>query len=102
MKNLYDYFCPECGNEYTFPDNGNIKECNDATRCVSGGKPMSDVFPSILPGEEFVDDTYSEAELERKEYSELQSIGADHPSESVHGRMSQDDLIDGLEGLERV
>lgn len=61
------------------------------------------VFPSILPnGEEFKDDEYGERELQRKEYSELQSIAAEHPSEDVHGRMSQEDLVDGLTGKKRV
>ena len=63
---------------------------------------MTKIFPSILPGQDFVDDTYNRGELERKEYSELKSIAAEHPSEEVHGRMSKADLVDGLEGLERV
>ena len=63
---------------------------------------MTKIFPSILPGRDFVDDKYSRGELERKEYSELKSIAAEHPSEEIHGRMSKADLVDGLEGLERV
>ena len=61
------------------------------------------IFPSIAPDNEpFVDDSYSRAELEDKEYAELQSIAAEHPSDEVHGRMSKADLIDGLTGLTRV
>ena len=60
---------------------------------------MTGVFPSILPSEgDFVDDSYSRQELAQKEYSELQSIAAEVESDDVHGRMSQDDLINGLEG----
>jgi hypothetical protein len=63
---------------------------------------MPKLFPSILPDTPFVDDTYQKRELERKDYDELQSIAAEHPSEEVNGRMKQKELIDGLEGLERV
>jgi len=64
---------------------------------------MTQIFPSILPdGEPFVDDAYGEAELRRKEYAELQSIAAEHPSNAVHGRMDKEAIIDGLEGLKRV
>jgi len=64
---------------------------------------MTSLFPSILPnGEDFVDDSYQRQELARKEYQELQSIAAEHPSEDVHGRMGHDDLVDGLTGLERL
>ncbi len=64
---------------------------------------MTSLFPSILPdGDDFVDDSYQRQELARKEYQELQSIAAEHPSEDVHGRMSEDDLVDGLTGLERL
>ena len=61
------------------------------------------IFPSITPDNEpFVDDSYSKAELERMEYSELQSIAANHPTDNVHGRMSQEKLIDGLTGEKRI
>jgi len=63
---------------------------------------MTDLFPSVLPGEDFVDTQYSRAELERKEYGELREIAAEHESDAVNGRMGKDELIDGLEGLERV
>jgi len=60
------------------------------------------VFPSILPDgdEEFVDDSYSRAELEQKEYTELQQIAAEY--DDVAGNAPHDDLLDALEGKERV
>jgi len=62
------------------------------------------VFPSIIPDSDkpFVDDKYGEKELERMDGRELQSLAAKHPTEDVHGRMSADDIRDGLEGKERV
>jgi len=63
---------------------------------------MGDIFPGLLEQYDFVDDSYSEAELRRKDYSELQAIAAEHPSDEIHGRMGKEELIDGLEGLERV
>jgi len=65
---------------------------------------MADLFPSILPDSDdgFQDDTYLRPELEKKEYPELQSIAAEHPSEEVHGRMSETELLEGLTGLQRV
>jgi len=61
------------------------------------------LFPSITPdNSDFVDDTYTEGELEKKEYDELSSIASEHPSEEVHGRMSKPELREKLEGLERV
>ncbi len=64
---------------------------------------MSDIFPSITPDNEpFVDDKYSRAELERKDGRELQSLAAEHPSDEVNGRMSAEDIVEGLTGKERV
>jgi len=61
------------------------------------------LFPSITPdNSDFVDDTYTEGELSKKEYDELSSIAAEHPSEEVHGRMGQSELREKLEGLERI
>ncbi len=58
---------------------------------------MTGVFPSILPSEgDFVDDSYSRQELEQKEYPELQTIAAEVDSDDVHGKMSKDDIVDGL------
>ena len=63
---------------------------------------MSKLFPSILPGQDFVDDSYSKAELERKDWDTLRSIAAEHPDEDVNGRMGRDDIIDALTGKQRV
>ena len=62
------------------------------------------LFPSILPDsdEPFVDAKYSRGELEKKDYQELREIAAEHPSDEVNGRMGKGELIDGLEGKERV
>jgi len=63
---------------------------------------MTELFPSVLPGADgFQDDKYLRAELEKKEYAELQSIAAEHKSDSVHGRMTESDLVEGLTGLEK-
>ena len=64
---------------------------------------MTQIFPSILPdGEPFVDDSYSQEELERMEWDEIRSIAADHESDHVHGQMSKDELVEALEGKTRV
>ena len=61
------------------------------------------LFPSILPtGEPFVDNAYSRQELNRMEYQELRQIAAQVESDDVNGRMPKDELIDALEGHERV
>ena len=60
------------------------------------------VFPSILPDNDFVDDSYSRQELARMDYSDLQSIAAEVDSDDVHGRMGKDELIHKLEGRTRV
>jgi len=64
---------------------------------------MTTVFPSIIPsGDDFVDDSYTEAELERMDYQELQSIAAEVDREDVHGRMPAEEIRDALEGIQRV
>jgi len=64
---------------------------------------MVKLFPSITPdNSDFVDDTYTEGELKDKDYQELSSIAAEHPSETVNGRMGKQELRNKLEGLERV
>lgn len=65
---------------------------------------MAPLFPSILPdGEDFVDDSYSRAELERLDYStELKPLAADHPTDDVDGSASAAEIIEALEGKERV
>jgi len=64
---------------------------------------MTTVFPSIIPsGDDFVDDSYIAAELERMDYQELQSIAAEVDREDVHGRMPAEEIRDALEGIQRV
>lgn len=64
---------------------------------------MPTLFPSILPsGEPFVDDKYQRRELERMERNELQQLAAKHPSSDVNGKMSNEDIIEFLEGEERL
>jgi len=64
---------------------------------------MTTVFPSIIPsGDDFVDDSYTAAELERMDYQELQSIAAEVDREDVHGRMPAEEIRAALEGVQRV
>ena len=61
------------------------------------------IFPSITPdGDDFVDDSYTEQELERMEYQELQSIAAKVERDDVHGRMGADEIRSALVGVQRV
>lgn len=62
------------------------------------------LFPSIIPGsdDEFVDDAYSRAELERMDGRELQSLAADHPTDAVNGHSTAEEIRDALEGETRV
>jgi hypothetical protein len=61
------------------------------------------IFPSILPdGENFVDDTYSRAELDRKDYPELQKIAAAHDTDAVDGNTPADEIREELTGKLRV
>ena len=60
------------------------------------------VFPSILPGRDFVDDSYSKKELERKEWSELQGLAKRVESDEINGHSSRDEIIEFLEGEKRV
>jgi hypothetical protein len=62
---------------------------------------MTKVFPSILP-ENFVDDSYSEAELSRMDWDTLRAIASSHPDEEVNGRMGKADIIAALTGKQRV
>ena len=61
---------------------------------------MTEIFPGLI--DQWQDSTYRRRELEEKEHSELKSIAAEHPSDDVNGRMSTDELVDGLEGLKRL
>jgi len=64
---------------------------------------MTTVFPSIIPsGDDFVDDSYTAAELERMDYHKLQSIAAEVDREDVHGRMPAEEIREALEGVQRV
>jgi len=63
---------------------------------------MTKLFPSIIPGEDFVDDSYSRDELERKAWDELRSIAANHPTEEVNGRSDKEEILEALTGAERV
>jgi len=64
---------------------------------------MTTVFPSIIPsGDDFVDDSYTAAELERMDYQELQSIAAEVDHDNVHGRMPAEEIREALEGIQRV
>jgi hypothetical protein len=59
---------------------------------------------SLIPDsdDEFVDDEYSAAELDRMDGNELQSLAARHPTDEVNGRSTADDIRDALEGKRRV
>lgn len=65
---------------------------------------MTDIFPSILPDsdDEFVDDSYSRAELDRMDGNELQRLAARHPTDTVNGHSTKEDIRDALEGEPRV
>lgn len=65
---------------------------------------MADIFPSIIPDsdDEFVDDSYSAAELDRLDGNALQSLAAAHPTDEVNGHSTADDIRDALEGKTRV
>lgn len=63
------------------------------------------VFPSIIPGDDdeaFVDDAYTEAELDRLNGNELQSLAAQHPTDKVNGHSTAEEIRDALEGKRRV
>lgn len=61
------------------------------------------IFPSILPdGESFVDDTYTRAELDRKDYAELQQIAAAHDTDAVDGNTPAEEIRTELTGAQRV
>jgi hypothetical protein len=69
---------------------------------MSGNRPTWST--SFIPGsdDEFVDDKYSAAELDRMDGRELQSLAAEHPTDDVNGRSKADDIRDALEGKKRV
>jgi len=63
---------------------------------------MVKLFPSIIPDADFVDDSYHKEELERMDRQELQRIAAEHESEEVNGKMSNEEIIEFFEGETRV
>jgi hypothetical protein len=63
---------------------------------------MVKLFPSILPDQDFVDDSYTESELQGMDGRELQSLAAKHPTEEVNGKSKAVDIRKALEGKERV
>jgi hypothetical protein len=61
------------------------------------------VFPSILPSdEEFVDDAYSRAELERMDWDTIRSIAVEYDTDEINGRSDREEIEDWLEGKERI
>jgi hypothetical protein len=64
---------------------------------------MVTIFPSILPdGDNFVDNTYTSAELARMEWEELRTVAADHPTDECNGSDTAEDIRATLEGKRRV
>ena len=63
---------------------------------------MSRLFPSILPGRDFVDDSYTKPELERMSRKELQQLAANHDSDEINGQSTNDEIIAFMEGEKRV
>lgn len=66
------------------------------------GRPS--IFPSLIPDsdDEFVDDSYTRAELDRMDGRELQSLAAEHPTDEVNGKSKKEEIRDALEGKKRV
>ena len=65
---------------------------------------MVSLFPSIIPDsdEPFVDDSYGKEELERKEWKELQGLAKEVESDEINGHSSREEIIEFLEGHERL
>lgn len=67
---------------------------------------MSDytLFPSIIPDgdDDFVDNSYTEEDLNRMDGNELQSLAAKHPSEEINGRTKAEEIKEFLVGKERL
>jgi hypothetical protein len=57
---------------------------------------------AFIPDAEFVDDSYSERELERLDGNELQSLAAKHPTDEVNGRSKAENIRKALVGKARV
>jgi len=70
---------------------------------MSGNPPTwSRSFIPDDSNDPFVDNKYSAEELERMDGRELQSLAAEHPTDTVNGRSTADEIRDALEGKERV
>lgn len=59
---------------------------------------------SLIPDSEepFADDSYTEAELDRLNGNELQSLAAEHPTEEVNGKSKQEEIRKALVGKKRL
>jgi len=61
------------------------------------------LFPSIIPeGDDFVDDSYSQVELERMDWQEIRQIAAKHESDEIDGQSDREEMEDFLEGETRL
>jgi len=61
------------------------------------------IFPSITPDNKpFIDDSYSRAELERMEWQEIRQIATRYDTDEINGRSERSQMIDYLEGKERL
>lgn len=60
------------------------------------------LFPSILPGVDFVDNEYSKEELERMNWQEIRHIAAQVESDEIDGQSDREDMEAFLEGHERL
>jgi hypothetical protein len=76
-------------------DSDKYKDC--LLPCMS-----NTLFPSILPGVDFVDDSYTKEELEKMDWQEIRSIAAEVDSKEIDGQSDREDMEDFLEGKERV
>jgi len=65
---------------------------------------MTTVFPSILPDDdgEFVDDSYTAAELERMDWDKLRAVAAAADTDAVNGKSEREAIETTLVGHERV
>lgn len=60
------------------------------------------LFPSILPDQEFVDDSYSKAELDRMDWDEIRRIAKEVDSDEINGHSEREAMEEYLEGHTRV
>lgn len=59
---------------------------------------------SLIPDsdDEFVDDAYSAAELERMDWDTIRSIAAEYDTDEINGRSDREDMEEWLEGQTRL